>query len=191
MIGVAMPRSRSSRQIWAPFNPGRFMSRTMRSKASINARSRPFVPSRSTVMSYPSGSRASTNRSAFIASSSTSKIRKGGLPRHDIGQPLDQPDAVDRLREVLVRAERPALPLVVLHGHDYHRDVLGQRAHGAQDRLAAAIRQTQIEHDGDGRRPPDRRERGVDRSRDLHAEADLRNERDDEVRIAGVVLDAE
>src|SRR5256885_3643664 len=144
-IGVVVPSARNARQIWAPDIRGRFMSRTMRSKTCDPARAYPSRPSVSTVISWPSRSRASTNRSAFIRSSSTSKTRKAILLRDRGPQPGHQALAVDRLDQILVVAHRPGQTLVVLDRHHHHGHAMLDRPDHMGARLAKTVEDPEVE----------------------------------------------
>src|SRR5260221_387770 len=95
----------------------------------------PSITGMSMSNSTTSGSGASTKSSAFVASSSTSKTRRGFLPRGRGPEPRDHPLAIDRLHEMLVGAEWPRQALVVLDRHHDDGHVVAERADGLQDRL--------------------------------------------------------
>src|SRR3979411_761963 len=99
----------------------------MRSNRSALARASPAGPSTSTITSCPSGSTASTKRSAFMRSSSTSSTRTGRLLFDGRPQTRHQPLPVDRLDQVLVGAEGASQTLVVFNGDDDHRHVVAER----------------------------------------------------------------
>src|SRR5947207_8843784 len=173
------------------------MSSTMRSNGSARARRCPASASVSVATSWPAASSTSTKSSRLSRLSSTSSSRmehlRPLLPRRDPREPALEALVVDGLGEMVVGAHALRLTLVVVDGHHDHRQVGGRRValEYFEELLPATVGQTQVEDDRRRDGSGDGRDALVDGGRDLGRQPVLRGQRDDEVRVAALVLDDE
>src|SRR5438445_988086 len=170
----------------------------MRSNRSARARASPAGPSRSTTTSW-SASSAASNSSTFIASSSTTRMRKLSPLRRGRAtgagleslEPRLESEPIDRLGEVVVGAERQGRRRFSFHADDDHRDAATRIAllDVREELLAAAVRKSHIEDHAERTLAAERLFRLGDAANNLRAQVARSGHGEDQVGIVAFVLD--
>src|SRR2546430_5202339 len=172
----------------------------MRANRSASARASPAGPSRSTNTSW-SDSSAASNSSTFIASSSTTRMRKLSPLRRgrttgaglESFKPRLESEPIDRLGEVVVGAERQGRRRLGFHADDNHGDAATRIAllDVSEELLPAAVGKAHIEHHAERGAAPDCLLRLGDAANHFRPEVARSGHGDDQVGIVAFVFDDE